>query len=144
MLPTMKRHLIWAGTALTGVILTACSSSGTASDSATTSGPASSAVSQSVAATASAASTASAQPIITISSFRFSGNLTVRAGQKVTVSNKDSAAHTLTDAATHLFDTGKIAGSGGTGTFTAPKKAGTYQFGCTYHPNMAGTLTVTG
>jgi plastocyanin len=70
--------------------------------------------------------------------------MTVKAGAKVTVTNKDSAAHTLTDKATHKFDTGNIAGSGGTATFTAPSAPGTYKFGCTYHPNMAGTLTVTG
>ena len=54
----------------------------------------------------------------------------------------DGAAHTLTDMKTHLFDTGNLAGSGGTGTFTAPEKPGSYPFGCTYHPNMAGVLIV--
>lgn len=70
--------------------------------------------------------------------------MTVKPGQKVTVTNKDSVAHTLTDKKTHLFDTGNIDGSGGTGTFTAPSKAGSYPFGCTYHPNMHGTLVVQG
>ena len=55
----------------------------------------------------------------------------------------DSVAHTLTDKATMKFDTGNIAGNGGTGTFTAPTTPGSYPFGCTYHPNMAGTLVVT-
>lgn len=80
---------------------------------------------------------------ITISNFAYSGTLTVKAGQKVTVTNNDSMAHTLTDKATKKFDTGNIAGNGGTGTFTAPSAPGAYKFGCTYHPNMAGTLTVT-
>ena len=84
-----------------------------------------------------------AAPGITIKGFAYSGTLTVKAGAKVTVTNKDSVAHTLTDKATKKFDTGNIAGNGGTGTFTAPTKPGTYKFGCTYHPNMAGTLIVT-
>ena len=69
--------------------------------------------------------------------------MTVKAGETITVTNKDSAAHTLTDKATKKFDTGNIPGNGGTATFTAPTTPGTYKFGCTYHPNMAGTLIVT-
>jgi plastocyanin len=81
---------------------------------------------------------------IDISGFAYSGTLTVKPGQKVTVTNKDSVAHTLTDKKTHLFDTGNIPANGGTGTFTAPTKPGSYPFGCTYHPDMAGTLIVQG
>lgn len=79
-----------------------------------------------------------------ISSFAFSGTLTVKPGQKVTVTNQDSAAHTLTDKKSHLFDTGNIAGGGGTGTFTAPTKPGSYPFVCLFHPSMQGTLIVKG
>jgi plastocyanin len=68
----------------------------------------------------------------------------VRPGQKVTVTNKDSVAHTVTDKNTHAFDTGNIAANGGTATFTAPAKPGSYPFGCSYHPNMHGTLVVSG
>ena len=82
-------------------------------------------------------------PKITIKNFGFSGNLTVRPGQKVTVSNEDGTPHTLTDKATHKFDTGNIDGNG-SGTFTAPTKPGTYPFGCNYHPEMHGTLVVKG
>src|ERR1700760_840143 len=38
-----------------------------------------------------------ANPTIIISSFAYSGDLTVQPGAKVTVINKDSVAHTLTD-----------------------------------------------
>lgn len=79
---------------------------------------------------------------ITIHNFGYTGGLTVKAGTKVTVKNLDSTAHTLTDKKTHKFDTGTISG-GGTGTFTAPSKPGKYPFGCSFHPEMAGTLTVT-
>jgi plastocyanin len=83
-------------------------------------------------------------PTITISNFGYTGALTVTPGATVTVVNRDSVAHTLTDKQTHAFDTGNIAGSGGTGTFTAPTKPGSYPFGCTYHPEMSGVLTVSG
>jgi plastocyanin len=91
-----------------------------------------------------AVGTASPPGGIVISGFAFSGTMTVKPGQKVTVTNQDSVAHTLTDKNTHLFDTGNIAGGGGTGTFTAPTKPGSYPFGCHYHPSMAGTLVVRG
>jgi plastocyanin len=125
-----------AGAAIAAAVigLASCSSSGGGSGS-----PGSSAAGSS-AAGSSAVSSAGG---ITISNFAYSGTMTVKAGQKVTVTNKDSMAHTLTDKVNHKFDTGNIPANGGTGTFTAPTKAGTYKFGCTYHPNMAGTLTVT-
>ena len=119
----MKRIAALVAALIAFVVLASCSSSGGSSSSAGT----------------AAAKTGG----ITISNFAFAGTMTVKAGQKVTVTNNDSVAHTLTDKATHKFDTGNINGKGGTGTFTAPTKPGTYKFGCTYHPNMAGTLTVT-
>jgi plastocyanin len=80
---------------------------------------------------------------ITIKDFGYAGNLTVEPGEDVTVLNEDSTAHTLTDEAGKLFDTGIIAG-GGSRSFVAPMKPGTYPFGCTLHPEMSGVLTVTG
>ncbi|MFF6829824.1 cupredoxin domain-containing protein [Streptomyces longwoodensis] len=79
---------------------------------------------------------------ITMRNFAFSpATLTVKAGEKVTVVNEDGATHTVTASQGGAFDTGSIAG-GKSGTFTAPSKAGTYAFVCTFHPNMKGTLTV--
>jgi Plastocyanin len=83
-----------------------------------------------------------ANPKITIKNFGYSGDLTVKPGAKVTVVNDDSVAHTLTDKKTHKFDTGSINGGGGKGTFTAPTTPGSYPFGCTFHPEMAGMLVV--
>jgi plastocyanin len=79
---------------------------------------------------------------IRISGFAYSGTMTVKPGQKVTVTNDDSVTHTLTDKASHKFDTGDIPGGGGTKTFTAPTRPGRYPFGCTIHPEMKGTLVV--
>lgn len=138
----MRRYPFAAAAAAVAmsVLLGACSSSSNSSTSknsaATPSAPA--------AATSAAPGSGSASGGIDIGGFAYSGALTVKPGQKVTVTNKDTVAHTLTDKATHLFDTGNIPGNGGTGTFTAPTKPGSYPFGCTYHPDMAGTLIVQG
>ncbi|GHE49688.1 hypothetical protein GCM10017771_71300 [Streptomyces capitiformicae] len=78
-----------------------------------------------------------------IENFTFSpANLKVRPGTKVTVVNRDSAAHTVTATRDKVFDTGNITG-GATTTFTAPPTPGSYSYLCTLHPNMKGTLTVT-
>jgi plastocyanin len=77
---------------------------------------------------------------ITIQNFAFHGDLTVAPSAKVTVRNQDTVAHTLT-AKDGSFDTGSIA-AGGSASFTAPSKPGKYPIGCTFHPNMAGTLVV--
>lgn len=79
---------------------------------------------------------------VLIKDFQYSGDLTVKPGQLVAVTNQDTAPHTLTSTNDGVFDTGAIAASGGTKTFTAPSKAGSYRFGCTFHPDMSGTLVV--
>ena len=81
---------------------------------------------------------------ITIKNFGYAGDLTVEPGEDVTVVNRDSTAHTLTDDANTMFDTGIVDGNGGTGTFVAPTTPGKYPFGCTLHPEMSGVLTVAG
>ncbi|WP_328478417.1 cupredoxin domain-containing protein [Streptomyces sp. NBC_00377] len=68
--------------------------------------------------------------------------LQVRPGAKITVVNRDSAAHTVTATGDKTtFDTGNITG-GTTVTFTAPSTTGSYSYICTIHRNMKGTLTV--
>jgi plastocyanin len=136
----MRRLALAAGAAALSIVLASCSSSSNSGTEKSTP-PATASATTSPATTTSAAATSGAG--ITINTFAYSGTMTVKAGQKITVTNKDSVAHTLTDKTTHKFDTGNIAGSGGTGTFTAPSKPGSYPFGCTYHPNMHGTLIVT-
>jgi plastocyanin len=69
--------------------------------------------------------------------------MTVKAGQKVDVTNADSAEHTVTSDLAGLFLADEVK-NGKTVTFTAPAKAGTYTFHCAYHSAMHGTLVVTG
>jgi len=121
----MRRLALTAVAALMSVILGACSSSGGGSHTS------SSSESTTVAATAN----------ITISSFAYSGDLTVKAGATVTVTNKDTVPHTLTDKATMKFDTGTISPNA-SGTFRAPTTPGSYPFGCRFHSEMKGTLIV--
>ncbi|WP_427131978.1 cupredoxin domain-containing protein [Pseudarthrobacter sp. S9] len=91
------------------------------------------------------AATQSATPstalAIAIKDFAYGTPLTVAPGATVTVTNMDTAGHTVTADEGSAFDA-DVKGSGGTATFTAPTKPGTYAYHCTYHPSMHGTLTV--
>ncbi|MGO4186374.1 cupredoxin domain-containing protein [Pseudarthrobacter sp. TAF60_1] len=87
------------------------------------------------------ASAATAAATITIQDFKYGAPITVPPGATVTVTNMDAAAHTVTADKGSAFDA-KVAGHGGTATFTAPSAPGTYPYHCTHHPDMHGTLTV--
>lgn len=78
---------------------------------------------------------------ITIEGFKFSA-ATAAPGAKVSVSNQDGSAHTVT-ADNGEFDSGNIGGDA-EGSITAPDKAGDYPFHCEIHTSMKGTLTVEG
>ncbi len=82
------------------------------------------------------------QAEIQIVGFDFVGRPPVRPGQEVSVRNDDGVAHTLT-AIDGAFDTGDMAG-GTILAVTAPSEPGVYDFICTIHPSMTGSLTVTG
>lgn len=76
---------------------------------------------------------------ITIKNFAYQGPGTVAPGAKITVSNQDSEAHTVT------ADTGGFnvtVPAGGSATFTAPTTPGSYAFHCNFHGNMHGSLVV--
>jgi plastocyanin len=88
-----------------------------------------------------AGSTTAAATTITIKDFAYGAPITVAPGAVVTVTNMDAAAHTVTADKGSAFDA-KVAGHGGTATFTAPSTPGSYPYHCTYHPDMHGTLTV--
>lgn len=92
-------------------------------------------------ATPSSGAAAPAQNTIVITNFMFMPmTLTVSPGATVTVKNEDTATHTVT-ASDKSFDSGDVS-PGGTKTFTAPAKAGSYSYICTIHNYMQGTLTV--
>ena len=64
--------------------------------------------------------------------------LTVRRGERVVWINKDPFPHTATAAGS--FESGSIA-AGASWRFT-PRTRGTFDYICTLHPNMKGTLVV--
>jgi len=65
--------------------------------------------------------------------------ITVKVGDLVTWTNKDSVSHSAT-ADDGSFDTGILAqGQSGTASFS---KAGTYTYHCKVHPNMKATIIV--
>lgn len=78
---------------------------------------------------------------ITIAGFSYSGAESVALGDTVQVSNEDSVGHTLT-AVDGEFDSGSIA-AGETFDLTFDE-AGEFDYFCTVHPEMAGTITVEG
>ena len=75
--------------------------------------------------------------------------LTVKKGDVITVTNDDTAPHTVTNGATpgdadagKLFDTSIIMPAATAQIDTATVEAGDHPFHCTVHPFMTGTLTV--
>lgn len=80
------------------------------------------------------------QVVITMKDFKFAGPETVAPGATVTVVNEDRASHTLTSEADDFEEV--VLDGGADGTFTAPTEPGSYEYVCTYHPEMTGTLVV--
>ena len=77
---------------------------------------------------------------VDIKGFAFNpADATVKVGQKITWTNSDSAEHNV------VADDGTFKSEdleqGDTFEYTA-KKAGTFSYVCTYHPQMKATLTV--
>lgn len=80
---------------------------------------------------------------VEIANFAFSpANITVKQGTTVTWTNNDSTVHTATSTDGPAgFDSGNLSrGESFSFTFEA---AGTYNYICTPHPSMTGTITVT-
>lgn len=133
-----------AAAALMGV-LTGCGSStaqvaetsmASASSPATPAAPAASAASSSMPATGTPSPAAAVE--MTIADFAYSPT-TVTVGQQVNVTNSDTVDHTVTIADAGIDVT---VPAGGSATFTAPTKPGSYTLTCVFHGSMTGTLTV--
>lgn len=89
---------------------------------------------------AAVATVRSGQVTVAITNYAFSpGNLTVRAGTRVTFTNHDATAHTAT-ASRGGFNTGTIA-PGHSRTIDL-RRPGRYPYHCLFHAFMTGTLTV--
>lgn len=73
-----------------------------------------------------------------------SGSKTIAVGTKITWTNKDGYAHTVTSgipgSPSGVFDSGNIA-SNGSFSYTF-NTAGVFKYYCRIHTNMTGTITV--
>ena len=76
---------------------------------------------------------------ITSQDFDFGTPITVGAGATIEVTNADGVAHTWTST-DGLFDSGNLDG-GDSFSFTF-EEAGVYNFVCSIHPSMTGSVTV--
>jgi plastocyanin len=80
---------------------------------------------------------------VAIKDFAFApAALTVKVGAKVTWTNQDSDAHTVTSQGSGGALNSKAMNTGDTFSYTFTK-AGTYSYLCTIHPFMTATVTVT-
>ena len=126
------------------VALTGCGTSTTtagAGASATSSpSPSTSSMSTSPGAAPSENASAAEPVLVTIKDFKYTIPSSVAPGSKVTVKNEDAQNHTVTSSPHGAFDVNVPAG--GTATFTAPTKPGSYKFICTFHADMLGALVV--
>lgn len=92
-------------------------------------------------ATSGTVSTSATGTDVTIQSNAFNpDSLTIKVGETVTWTNKDSYAHTVTSD-NGVFDSGNIA-SGATFSFTFNTE-GTYSYHCTIHTSMTAKIIVT-
>lgn len=78
---------------------------------------------------------------ITIQGFAFSGATSVPAGTTVVATNHDGVAHTWTST-DEVWNSGSL-GNGDSFEFTF-SEPGEYDYFCSIHPQMTGTLTVEG
>ncbi|MCU1496414.1 MAG: putative blue copper protein [Acidimicrobiales bacterium] len=81
-----------------------------------------------------------APAVVTIEDFSFAPPAATSAGATVTISNLDSTEHTVT-ARDGSFDSGTV-GADQQASVSAPAAAGRYDFFCSIHPDMTGTLVV--
>jgi plastocyanin len=91
---------------------------------------------------AAAASTASRSANVSIQNMAFGPDaLSVPAGARVTWTNLDTVAHTVTFDSASISSSGTLAnGASFSATFDSP---GTFTYHCSIHPGMTGTVTVT-
>lgn len=91
--------------------------------------------------TPTSAAEAATETNITMANFAFSGAETVSVGQTITITNEDTVGHTWTEVEGD-FDSGTLAeGESFEFSFDEP---GEYEYFCSIHPTMTGTITVEG
>ncbi|MDH6153708.1 MULTISPECIES: cupredoxin domain-containing protein [Paraburkholderia] len=78
--------------------------------------------------------------VVAVEDMRFSpATLKVKRGDRIVWINKDLFPHTVT-ADNRAFDSGSLPANASWSYVTG--RAGTYPYGCSFHPTMHGSLTV--
>jgi plastocyanin len=137
----MKNKIIFSGIIICAFLLAGCAQSPQGEPTQDINPPAGAqpSVQQTVVNNVDAALTPVNSVPVTINNFSFSpADLTVTKGTTVVWTNQDTPPHTITSAG--LFDSGNIS-TGGTFSYTF-KEAGTFNYNCTIHPSMKGSVTV--
>lgn len=124
-----SRFVLLAGTL---ALLTACGSSNSATPASPTPAPATTSAGSAVTIPQGAQSLNSPAAYVP-------NPITIALGSAVTWTNNDSTAHTATSN-TGVFNSGAI-GPGQSFSFTF-QTAGTYQYHCSFHPGMVGSVVV--
>ena len=119
---------------------TAPASTAPASTGPASTGPASTAPSSAAPSAPAPSSSAPRSVTITIADFGYSAVPAVAPGTRITVTNKDAEAHSVTADSAGGFDVSVPPGT--SRSFTAPKKSGAFPFHCIFHADMHGMLTV--
>jgi plastocyanin len=122
--PTMVKFVVWRRTMGSVIALTAVLLAGCAMHTPASSGE-------------------PGQNEVLISNFAFNpSSLSLKVGTTITWKNQDPMSHTVTTvSAPTAFDSGTLPAGASYGfTFTL---TGTYQYHCSIHPGMTGTITVT-
>jgi plastocyanin len=134
----MLARSLAAVSAAGALLLAGCAASRSAAHPSVTFGPATATTTASV--TAPAAPASGNQ--VTIDGFAFApATLTVAAGSSVTWTNRDEEPHTVAAGDGSFHSPGMGTGATFSHTFATP---GTFDYLCSIHPMMRGTVVVTG
>ena len=139
---TRTRQLAMGATALALTsVLAACGSSNSGGSSATPGGGSASAGGASAGSGSSCTVISGSTTTVQIKDFAFHPScISVAVGTKVTFTNADSTTHTATDSSSGGFDSGNLSQSQ---TFTQTfMTAGTFNYLCSIHQYMRGTVVV--
>jgi plastocyanin len=81
--------------------------------------------------------------VVVMENMKFSPSvLRVHVGDKIEFKNSDLVPHTATAKPAGAFDSGPV--MPGQSWVFSPKKTGTFEYACTFHPVMTGSFTVEG
>lgn len=83
------------------------------------------------------------ETIVNIKDFAFNpSTLNIKVGTKITWINKDSSQHKIVSASNEVGPSSSVLNQNDTYSYTF-EKAGTFEYKCSFHPSMTGSIVVT-